>query len=1004
MPPFVALLVALLCALPLRALGGGPAPPAGPVLLRDTARLYALGTYWSILADHRAAAPAFTLAQVRADSLAARFRPSTEAVPNRGSAPADYWLRCRVRSDARAGTAWLFALGVSNSRAFDVYLVGDDGQVLHHAVAEDGYAPRDHIVPSRVVNFGLPLRPGHTYTLYVHSGGDLFSFGLVERTHFLALSRSGDVGAALYFGILLALVAYNLLLFFSVRDRGYGYYVLFTLTFGLLQAHMMGYLQLLWLRELSNPAHDLLQQALLGINLAAGILMVRAFLDTARLLPRADRVLRAALLLTPLPLLSVVLNVGLLQVAPVLVPLLVSGLLVGVGLWQLRAGYRPARYFLAGWALLTAAVAAYYLRTLNVLPVSFLTEHGVRIASALEVILLSLGLADRINLARQERQQAQQQALAAWQQRDEVQQRANQAMRQRAQELQQAYSELEASLRTTGRLQELDELKTRFFTNISHELRTPLTLILGPLTELMGSPVAPAPVMLGEQVALMHRHASRLLILINQLLDIARLEAGQLRLHARPTNLSVFVRNSVAAFDSLAASRGVRLWAVVPEAPLMASVDHDQLEKVLTNLLGNALKFTPAGGKVQVSLAADDDQAVLTVADTGPGIPAAHLPLIFERFYQVDDSPGRRHAGSGIGLALVKELVALHGGTVAVHSTEGMGTTFVVHLPTGIEALHMPPEAAPPADLPCEAASRAGAGVDLPAPVPVWGRELAAPAAEYLPQSAQTVISSETAADDAAEDARPLVLVVDDHADMRGYLTSCLSTDFRVVTAEEGEAGLAAIAATLPDLVVSDLMMPGLDGLALCQRLKTDERTSHIPVVLLTARTSDDSRLAGLGLGADDYLTKPFHPEELRVRVRNLLRQRALLRQRFAREITLQPRDIAITSADEAFLTRALAVVEQELANPAFDVEHFAAALHLSRIQLYRKLKALTDQAPTDFVRTLRLRRAAQLLAAHAGNVADVAYQVGFNNLSYFSKCFREQFGHVPSEHAASVV
>ena len=999
MPHFFTLLVALLCALPLRAAGGGTAPPPGPVLLRDTARLYALGTYWSILTDRRAAAPAFTLAQVQADSLAVRFRPSTEAVPNRSSAPADYWLRCRVRAATRPGTAWLFALGVSNARPFDVYLVGDDGQVLHHAVAEQGYAPPDHLVPSRVVNFGLPLRSGHTYTLYVHSRGDLFSFGLVERTHFLALSRYGDVGAALYFGILLALVAYNLLLFFSVRDPGYGYYVLFTLTFGLLQAHMMGYLQLLWLRELSNPAHNVLQQALLGINLVAGIQMVRAFLDTARLLPRADRVLRGALLLTPLPLLSILFDAGPLQVAPVLVPLLISGLLVGVGLWQLRAGYRPARYLLAGWALLTAAVAAYYLRTMGVLPVSFLTEHGVRIASALEVILLSLGLADRINLARQERQQAQQQALAAWQQRDEAQQRASQALSQRARELQQAYSKLEASLRTTGRLQELDELKTRFFTNISHELRTPLTLILGPLTELMVSPIAPDPGALGEQVGLMHRHASRLLVLINQLLDIARLEAGQLRRHARPTNLGAFVRNSVAAFDSLAASRGVRLWAVVPEAPLVASIDHDQLEKVLTNLLGNALKFTPAGGKVQVSLLADAAQAVLTVADTGPGIPAAHLPLIFERFYQVDDSPGRRHAGSGIGLALVKELVALHGGTVAVHSTEGMGTTFVVHLPTGIEALHMHSEAPPPADLPDGAASRAGAGLDQSAPVPAWGRELAAPAAENVLRAAKSAISSE----DAAHDDRPLILVVDDHADMRGYLTSCLSTDFRVVTAEEGEAGLAVIAETLPDLVVSDLMMPGLDGLALCQRLKTDERTSHIPVVLLTARTSDDSRLAGLALGADDYLTKPFHPEELRVRVRNLLRQRAQLRQRFAREITLQPRDIAITSADEAFLTRALAVVEQELANPAFDVEHFAAALHLSRIQLYRKLKALTDQAPTDFVRTLRLRRAAQLLAAHAGNVADVAYQVGFNNLSYFSKCFREQFGHVPSEHAASV-
>jgi len=458
----------------------------------------------------------------------------------------------------------------------------------------------------------------------------------------------------------------------------------------------------------------------------------------------------------------------------------------------------------------------------------------------------------------------------------------------------------------------------------------------------------------------------------------------------------------------------------VPRHPVPVRADADQLEKVLANLLGNALKFTPSGGEVRVRLSvagAEDEvgveanaevaevgteaaaqaeatgQAVLTVADTGPGIGAAHLPFLFDRFYQVNDSASRHHAGTGIGLALVKELVALHEGTVAVASTEGQGSVFTVRLPLTREAV---------ADLEPDPTRDDFAAPALIAADGVLGNGAANGAAGELSAEPNFEPAFADLDADPAAEIRPLVLVVDDHADMRAYVASCLRAEFRVLTAAAGEAGLAMVAEAGPDLVLSDLMMPGLDGLELCRRLKTDERTSHIPVVLLTARTADESRLAGLELGADDYLTKPFRPQELRARVRNLLTQRALLRRRFAREITLQPRDIAITSADEAFLTRALAVVEAEMANAEFDIEHFAAALHLSRIQLYRKLKALTDQAPTDFVRTLRLRRAAQLLAAQAGQVAEVAYQVGFTNLSYFSKCFRAEFGHPPSAHVTA--
>jgi signal transduction histidine kinase/DNA-binding response OmpR family regulator len=974
------------------------APPsaAGPVVLSDTAVAYSLGRSWSILTDRRPEADRqpLTLAQVQAAPYAGQFVPSTEAVPNRDNDPADYWLRCQVRSDAHRNTVWLFDDNIPNEQPCEVLLVEAGRLVFHQLIDENQHWQSSHAVPSRALNIHLPLVPGHTYTLYVHGRSELFWYSLVERTHYLQRNRLNDVEAAAYFGLLLGLVVYNLLLFFSVRDRSYLYYVAFTLSFALLQFHMMGYMPQFWLHRYSGETQTAVQHLLLGLTMAASVQTARSFLDTERLLPRLDRLLRAALWLAPLPLLSIWLPGATADYASRIAPLLLCVLLMWAGVRQLLAGYRPARYFMAGWLGLMTAIVLYYLRTLNLLPVSIFTEYGVRVTSALEVILLSLGLADRINRTRQESQVAQREAMTALQEKEVVQQRANAALSLRAQELQHAYQELQESLLTTGRLQELDELKTRFFTNISHELRTPLTLILGPLDELITNPVRPEPAALASQHALMHRHAARLLELINQLLDITRLEAGQLRLRATATNLTNFVQSSVSAFDSLAVSRGLSLRAVVPPAALWASVDPDQLDKVLTNLLGNALKFTPAGGKVQVRLSAEPNHAVLTVADTGPGIPAAHIPLIFNRFHQVDDSASRRHSGSGIGLALVKELVALHQGTVVVESTEGMGTTFTVRLPLESELIINNEELR----IDNKEEVMLNGHEELLADNEEAGQEVGAEVNAFADTNSSLLIINSS-----LEDVRPLILVVDDHADMRAYVANCLGSEFRIMTAEEGEAGLARITETVPDLVVSDLMMPVLDGLELCRRIKTNPATSHIPVVLLTARTGDDSRLASLELGADDYLTKPFRPQELQARVRNLLRQRELLRTRFAREVTLQPREISITSADEAFLNRALAVVEKELANAEFDVEQFAAALHLSRIQLYRKLKALTDQSPTDFIRTLRLRRAGQLLAAQAGNVADIAYQVGFNNLSYFSKCFREQFGHVPSEHAASV-
>ncbi|GAA4382544.1 7TM diverse intracellular signaling domain-containing protein [Hymenobacter koreensis] len=981
------------------------ATPAEPLVLRDTAQLYPLRAYWEVLKDDRPwidDEERLTFAQVQAPEFATRFEP-------RGTDPRtgkhDVWLRTQVRAESRAGTQWLLVAPTAASTWLDVYAVLPSGQVVRHELDPARPNRQTHAVSHRHYNVRIPLPPGQIVTLYLHSWASSINYSFQEQTHFLQRARQADVFAGLYFGILLALLAYNLLLYLSVRDKSYLLYVLYVASFTALQADMMGYLKLHLGDGLSLSALATVHSLLLSLTIFFGILTARAFLETRQLLPRFDGLLRWSLLLAWMPVLDrfIPLALPFLPDWPATAALWASVVLLLAGLLVLRTGYRPARYYMLGWGLLLAAVINFYLHGLGITPDGFWAEHGVHLASALETILLSLGLADRINLVKKQTQRAQtetlqalrekeaaqrevlsamhdkqvaqEEALRIAREKDEVQQTANRTLAERANELQQAYQELQASIQTSDKLQELDELKTRFFTNISHELRTPLTLIISPLEQLLSEAGHEPGASARPEYSLMLRNARRLLQLINQLLDVARLESGQMRLAAAPADLTQQVRYSVAAFGSLAESRDVTLTVEVPPDPLEVYLDVDQFDKILYNLLGNALKFTPAGGKVQVSVAASGNAALVRVHDTGVGIPAEHLPLVFDRFHQVDSNLTRLHDGTGIGLALVKELVALHHGTVHVTSTVGEGTTFTVEIPLGCS--HLPPE---------ELAT---------API-----NSLAPSVPELREARQHIVNEAEA--DTIDASRPLVLVVEDNAEVRDYLRSCLAADFRVLTAADGEQGLQRITAAVPDLVVSDLMMPQLNGLDLCQRLRADERTSHIPVILLTARSEQETRLEGFEMGADEYLTKPFRPEELRARIHHLIRQRELLRQRFSRELKLELSEISVTSTDEAFLTRAIGVVEQHLGNSDFSVEAFAEHMAMSRVQLHRKLKALTDQSTSEFVRTLRLRRAAVLLQGQAGHIAEVAESVGFANISYFTKCFRELYHQTPSEYAAN--
>lgn len=533
------------------------------------------------------------------------------------------------------------------------------------------------------------------------------------------------------------------------------------------------------------------------------------------------------------------------------------------------------------------------------------------------------------------------------------------------------------------KLKEIDQMKSRFFTNISHEFRTPLTLMIGPVEQMLSGEFRGN---IKKQYRMILRNGQKLLHLINQLLDIAQLEAGQMILQAAEGDIVDFLKKTVSAFESLAVRQEIDLSLRPPKKLLPVYFDSDKLEKIMTNLLGNAFKFNHKGGSVTVGCQFKNDFVEITVQDNGIGISAERLPHIFNRFYQADDSHTREQEGSGIGLALTKELVELHRGEIFVDSEPGKGTTFTVRLLLGKNHLSAEDIVTRTADF---GIPNAAAGYDRP--------EKSLPFDSALPIhfAASSVSPSVIRNPQSA-----LVLIVEDNPDMRSYLKESLEETYKVLQALDGAQGLKKAVKAIPDLIISDVMMPEMDGYELCRRLKKDTRTSHIPVILLTAKADTDSKIEGLETGADDYLAKPFNGRELLARCKNLIVLRRKLGEQFRQSNTFVPADLALTSVDEQFLQRVLSVIESHLSEPDFSTQTLAKEVGLSRSQLHRKLQGLTGLSTREFVRTLRLKRAAQMLTQKTGNISEIADAVGFKNLSHFSRVFHETFGLKPSEYA----
>jgi CheY-like chemotaxis protein/AraC-like DNA-binding protein len=532
--------------------------------------------------------------------------------------------------------------------------------------------------------------------------------------------------------------------------------------------------------------------------------------------------------------------------------------------------------------------------------------------------------------------------------------------------------------------EKLHKAKLNFFTNIAHEIRTPLTLIVSPL-ELATERYANDS-FLQKQLQIVKSNTSRLIRLINQLLDFQKQEAGNLKLKPTEGNIVELLKEIIFSFSEYTNSRNILLKFNSPKEDIRLHYDRDELEKVFCNLLYNAFKFTPGGGEVSLTISIENthefvgekSQVKIVLQDNGIGIPAGDLPKIFNRFFQVENT-GIGESGFGIGLALTKGIIELHGGTIAVESSEAeMGhsgfTRFTIMLPLAPQKLSAEP---------------------------LNARDFVVEEGVVVGSSLPLVMTDHEVK--TKQDHRYSILLVEDNVEIRNCLKNILSSSYEILEASSGIDAFAITNQHLPDLVVSDIAMPGMDGLEFTRLIKSDERTSHIPVILLTARGATEHQAEGINTGADDYITKPFHNQILQLKIRNLLAIRETLKEKYHRIVTLEPHHEEIEDPNDKFLRRLMNILEANINDPDFNVAKLVTEIGMSRPVLFRKIKMLTGLSVIDLIRSTRLKKAEMLLKQKRMTISEVAFTVGFNDPKYFSKSFRSQFGKNPSEYIESL-
>jgi signal transduction histidine kinase/DNA-binding response OmpR family regulator/streptogramin lyase len=524
--------------------------------------------------------------------------------------------------------------------------------------------------------------------------------------------------------------------------------------------------------------------------------------------------------------------------------------------------------------------------------------------------------------------------------------------------------------------EETEKLKSRFFANISHEFRTPLTLILGPAEKIISKS---SDENITKDASIIKRNSKRLLQLVNQLLDLSKIEAGKLKLEVSKGNIVSFVKGIALSFESLSESKDITLNILSAKEFIELYFDKEKMIKILTNLLSNAFKFTPEEGRITISINekfSDGKEGTLEIKirDTGIGISPEEIPKLFDRFYQVDSSHTREYEGTGIGLALTKELVDLHHGRIAVESEQGRWTEFTLEFSLGRD--HFKDD-------------------------DILNPDIKSEISKILIDDEKYFHSKniDEELDRKLAQNKNIILVVEDNYDMRKYIKESVGEEYIVEEAVNGEQGVRRAEKIIPDLIISDMMMPKMDGNELVRILKNNEKTSHIPIILLTARSEQQDKIEGLQKGADDYLTKPFDLKELQARIKNLIEIRRKLQAKYSKlEYVLKSDGKKVTSLDEKFLNKVKEVIENHISEEEFNMDDFCSEVAMSRTQLHRKLKALTGKSATLYIRTIKLLKAKKMIQEKTGNISEIAYSLGFSSPTYFTRCFKEEFGYPPSE------
>ena len=516
-------------------------------------------------------------------------------------------------------------------------------------------------------------------------------------------------------------------------------------------------------------------------------------------------------------------------------------------------------------------------------------------------------------------------------------------------------------------------MKIRFFTNVSHEFRTPLSLIMAPVDKILKQVSEPD---IQRQLQLVNRNARRLLNLVNQLLDFRRMEYQELKLHAKSGDIIKFIKELSYSFGDIGEQKHITFMFDTEVEEFYTSFDHDKMERIIFNLLSNAYKFTQQGGQVSVLLnvLTPDDRSgrllEIKIIDTGIGIPDDKREKIFEPFFQNDIPGSMLNLGSGIGLSITKEFVKLHKGRIFVESEFNEGSCFTILMP--VQQLD----------------KSLFTDTDL----------LIEHETDFLPGS-----GAQKNGNIGRDAKKPTVLLVEDNDDFRFYIKDNLKDSFNIIEADNGKKGWQKALSLHPNLVVSDISMPEMSGIDLCLKLKSDSRTSHIPVILLTALIGEEQQLKGLETGATDYMTKPFNFEILLSKIKNILSQQEYMRRTYQKQVEVSPTEIHVDSPDELFIKKVLLLIDNNISNPNFSVEELSDDMFVSRYTLYKKILMMTGKTPNELVRQMRLKRAAQLLETGHLTISQICHKIGFKSQKYFVKAFKAEFDMIPSRYAEKV-